>query len=136
MAQLQVAAIRSLSEVELKEMTLVDSEAIAEIPYDAGQSILLVRFVGGEWTPTSMCLPMCTERSWRPSHMVASSRITSADTIGIVAGARPESGPGDGLGPIPRFLDGVQLSDQRVHAARQLIQERHLMPGAAIAFGH
>jgi hypothetical protein len=30
-------------------MTLVDSEAIAEIRYDAEQSTLLVRFVDGDW---------------------------------------------------------------------------------------
>lgn len=30
-------------------MTLVDSEAIAEIRYDAAQSIMYVRFVDGEW---------------------------------------------------------------------------------------
>ena len=30
-------------------MTLVDSEAIAEIRYDAGQSTMFVRFVDGEW---------------------------------------------------------------------------------------
>ena len=30
-------------------MTLVDSEAIAEIRYDAERSTMLVRFVDGEW---------------------------------------------------------------------------------------
>ena len=30
-------------------MTLVDSEAIAEIRYDAAHSMMAVRFVDGEW---------------------------------------------------------------------------------------
>jgi hypothetical protein len=30
-------------------MTLVESEAIAEIRYDAAQSTMFVRFVDGEW---------------------------------------------------------------------------------------
>jgi hypothetical protein len=30
-------------------MVLVDSEAIAEIRYDAGRSTLFVRFMDGEW---------------------------------------------------------------------------------------
>ena len=55
-----------------------------------------------------------------------------SEVLNALIRARPS---GHRLSPFLRFLDGVQLTDECVDAARQLGQEGDFMSGSAIGFG-